>query len=206
MGAPTTVPAGTATDIFADGLLDSLWRALVPSKRLKKSAGRGWRDTGVLSRRNEFDEFARTNAVMGENVDDCPNFAMFSDPHFVIYVVNAGVQVNAYKKLYAAFPTFRSDPAVFRALQVSDRTVKRRLDAQDDARELPKQQAEQVVLLAGVATLAADVMGSVDAGQAWLSTASVALKGIRPLDMMETATGAGIVRDLLLQIQAGSFV
>jgi len=73
-------------------------------------------------------------------------------------------------------------------------------------KKLPVDVGSQMVLFAMVLFRAEDVFGGRAAALNWLNHEQMALSGRRPIDMLDTHIGAGIVDRVLTQIDYGVYV
>ncbi len=111
-------------------------------------------------------------AIHGRLVEGLPGLALF---------VSSAL---AFESLQEALPYF----------DVSAKTAWEKLDA-----TLNSAQSEQALRLARVATQAAELFGSAEAGRKYLRTPNFALGGATPLDLLRTAQGEHLV---LAELQA----
>jgi putative toxin-antitoxin system antitoxin component (TIGR02293 family) len=88
------------------------------------------------------------------------------------------------------------------ALGVSVRTLERARSAQT---ALDVKLSDSVWTLARLTADAASVLGSVDAAQDWLMTPALALEQQRPIDLLSTTAGVGLVEDLLGRMRYGVY-
>lgn len=87
------------------------------------------------------------------------------------------------------------------SLQLARRTLARR----KEQGRLGSPESERLVRLAGVATSAMTVLGSLEKATLWLTTHNRALGGVTPLSLLDTDVGARAVEDLLLRIEHGVY-
>jgi putative toxin-antitoxin system antitoxin component (TIGR02293 family) len=56
-----------------------------------------------------------------------------------------------------------------------------------------------------IAAKAAEVFGSMEAAEIWMSKPAMGLDGHRPIDLLQTAQGAEIVNDFLTRLEYGVY-
>jgi putative toxin-antitoxin system antitoxin component (TIGR02293 family) len=87
-------------------------------------------------------------------------------------------------------------------LGIPQRTLTRRLS---QAAPLTPAESDRTVRMARVYAHAVDMLGDRDKAIEWLSTPNRALGGDRPLDQLDTDTGARMVEDILGRIAYGVY-
>jgi putative toxin-antitoxin system antitoxin component (TIGR02293 family) len=87
-------------------------------------------------------------------------------------------------------------------LGIPQRTLTRRLS---QASLLTPAESDRTVRMARVFTHAVEMIGDQEKAIAWLSTPNRALGGERPLDLLDTDTGARMVEDVLGRIAYGVY-
>jgi putative toxin-antitoxin system antitoxin component (TIGR02293 family) len=80
------------------------------------------------------------------------------------------------------------------------RTLARRKDLQQD---LTASESDRVMRVQRISEMADRVFGSHDKAQRWLRSEIVALEGARPIDLLETETGAHEIEQELVRIDYG---
>jgi putative toxin-antitoxin system antitoxin component (TIGR02293 family) len=89
-----------------------------------------------------------------------------------------------------------------RKLGIPQRTLTRRLS---QASVLSPAESDRTVRLARVYASAVEMIGEEEKATEWLSTPNRALGGERPLDLLDTDTGARMVEDILGRIAYGVY-
>jgi putative toxin-antitoxin system antitoxin component (TIGR02293 family) len=84
---------------------------------------------------------------------------------------------------------------------IPPRTVARR----KEARHLNPQESDRVYRVARAASLAVEVLGSIDKARVWLKAPNRALGCEVPLDLLDTEIGARQVEEVLLRLNYGIF-
>lgn len=92
---------------------------------------------------------------------------------------------------------------VAKVLGVSTRTLRRQAETPD--KTMPTDLASKAWQLAETLAKAAEVFGGKEAAQRWLSAPAVALNGSRPIDLLRTLQGAGVVSDYLDRLEYGVY-
>ena len=92
---------------------------------------------------------------------------------------------------------------VAKVLGVSTRTLRRQAETPDKA--MPNDLASKTWQLAETLAKAAEVFGGKEAAQRWLSSPAVGLNGSRPIDLLQTLQGAGVVSDYLGRLEYGVY-
>jgi len=70
---------------------------------------------------------------------------------------------------------------------------------------MPTDLASKTWQLAETLAKASEVFGGKEAAQRWLSAPAVALNGSRPIDLLQTLQGAGVVSDYLDRLEHGVY-
>ncbi len=84
-------------------------------------------------------------------------------------------------------------------LSIAPRTLARRAGAA----RLPRDESERVYRLGRLTTIAADVLGGIEAARQWFKVPNYALGDRTPLDMASTEPGARLVERTLRHIEHG---
>lgn len=117
-------------------------------------------------------------------------------------VIAAGMPGGAVEALLTTLHVLT--PAdVERALRMSVRTLQRRKGAPD--RPLDADQGGRAWTLARILAKATDVFGTQQEAERWLDRPALALDGRRPLDLLGTPVGVGMVEDLLVRLEFGVY-
>ncbi len=85
---------------------------------------------------------------------------------------------------------------------ISDRTLSRRLA---DNRRLSAEESDRIIRLARMVTLTVDTLGDFTKASSWLQSPNRVLDGQRPLDLLDTDTGARSVETVLMRIEYGLY-
>jgi putative toxin-antitoxin system antitoxin component (TIGR02293 family) len=85
---------------------------------------------------------------------------------------------------------------------ISDRTLSRRLANNE---RLSAEESDRTVRLARIVALAINTLGDSKKASSWLQTPNRALDGQRPLDLLDTDTGAKSVETVLGRIEYGIY-
>jgi len=80
------------------------------------------------------------------------------------------------------------------------RTLSRRKERNET---LTPTESDRVIRLERISELAESVFGSRDKAQRWLRSEIVALDGLKPIELLQSETGARIVEDELIRIDFG---
>ncbi len=170
------VPTQAARDARLLGLFESksLHRALRRSTKLnlQSVAALAVEELEAAPARPKASAASDPVAIHGRLVEGLPGLALF---------VSSAL---AFESLQEALPYF----------DVSAKTAWEKLDA-----TLNPSQSEQALRLARVATQAAELFGSAEAGRKYLRTPNFALGGATPLDLLRTGQGEQLV---LAELQA----
>lgn len=89
-----------------------------------------------------------------------------------------------------------------RVVGISDRTLSRRLAKNE---RLSAEESDRTVRLARIVALTTDTLGTSQKASSWLQTPNRALDGERPLDLLDTDTGAKSVETILGRIAYGLY-
>lgn len=97
-----------------------------------------------------------------------------------------------------------NDKAIERALGMSERTL-HRFKADSVDKLLDVNQASRVWTLADVLSKAQEVLGTQDAAERWLTSQALGLNAKRPIDLLQTAQGAEVVKTFLERMEFGVY-
>lgn len=97
-----------------------------------------------------------------------------------------------------------NDKAIERALGMSERTL-HRFKADSEDKLLDVNQASRVWTLADVLSKAQEVLGTQDAAERWLTSPALGLNAKRPIDLLQTAQGAEVVKTFLERLEFGVY-
>ncbi len=111
--------------------------------------------------------------------------------------IEAGLAFSAL----ASFMEDQDRDAILDALRISKRTFDRRREQG----RLLADESDRFYRLVQLFGLAADVMGSEEAGSAWMNAPARALDGRTPLETSRNDAGARQVEDLLLRVEYGVY-
>lgn len=94
-------------------------------------------------------------------------------------------------------------PNLVAILGISPRSFRRRKEAveRDPAAKLSIYEGSQLWKFTELLARAAQVLGSKDAAEKWLSSPQIGLDGRRPVELLTTAPGADLVKDQLLRME-----
>jgi putative toxin-antitoxin system antitoxin component (TIGR02293 family) len=115
----------------------------------------------------------------------------------LIMLIRAGLTKKALDRMVEAYDITTIDMA--RILHVSDRTM-RRYDAES---VLDPKQSERLIELAKLFAHGISVFGSGTRFRRWLKGEVYSLGGQRPIDLLDTSIGIGLVEDVLGKIEYG---
>lgn len=116
-----------------------------------------------------------------------------------------GLPRSAAVHLASNLREIKPDEAI-RALNISQRTW-HRIKAERDglSKPLDVDQSSRVWNMAEILALAEDVLGSREEAEQWLTRPAIGLDSRRPIDLMATPQGAGLVKTLLTQLEYGVY-
>jgi putative toxin-antitoxin system antitoxin component (TIGR02293 family) len=114
------------------------------------------------------------------------------------YVVK-GVKTTQLRAMVEKF-TVLDKAKIYDVLGVSERTMQRRSGG-----VLDSVVSAAAVELATITEQAADVLGSMEEAEKWLSRPAVAFQGRRPIDLLGTRQGADVVRNHLIRMDYGVY-
>ena len=112
----------------------------------------------------------------------------------------AGIPVRALRTLQRHLRF--SNKEISAVLDISESTLARREQAQ---RALTRDEGEKTIQLSAVLLKGLEVFEDEEDFHHWLSTANVALGGIRPKELLSSAIGRDQVHDLLGRIEWGMY-
>lgn len=92
---------------------------------------------------------------------------------------------------------------VSRALGVSSRTIQRRKEG--SPRPLSPEQGDRAWKFSELMVRAVSLLGNEEAAEKWFDTPAVALDQRRPIDLLGTSVGAGVVGELLGRLEHGVY-
>ena len=114
-----------------------------------------------------------------------------------------GLPARALLHLLDAMTALRIDGALEAALGMSLRTIQRHKEA--PGRPLSLDQGSRLWAFADILARAIAVFGTRDAAERWLTEPAIALDRRRPIDLLATPAGAGLVGDLLTRLDYGTY-
>lgn len=131
-----------------------------------------------------------------------------ADPYERVEMIRHGLPASTVRDMFEAIPMASGD--LLKSLRLSPATLSRKI--KEDA-NLSSEDSERVI---GMARLIGQVQSMVAEGgaaefdaarwtAAWLQEPVPALNGARPVDLMDTMEGQGIVSRLLSQMQSGAY-
>ena len=92
---------------------------------------------------------------------------------------------------------------VSRALGVSSRTIQRRKER--SPKPLSPEQGDRAWKFSELMVRAVSLLGSEEAAEKWFDTPAIALDRRRPIDLLGTSVGAGVVGELLGRLEHGVY-
>ena len=121
-------------------------------------------------------------------------------PNELAQLVRAGLPATSVMAL--AQNLHIGNSALLRKLRIPQRTLTRRLN---QGSLLTSAESDRTVRMARVYANAVEMIGDQEKALEWLSTPNRALGGERPLDELDTDTGARVVEDILGRIAYGVY-
>ncbi len=121
-------------------------------------------------------------------------------PHDLARLIREGVPASSIPALAAHLRV--SNGVLSGTLGIPQRTLTRRLS---EGSLLTAAESDRTVRMARVCANAAELIGDPDKAIEWLNTPNRALGGERPLDQLDTDTGARMVEDMLGCIAYGVY-
>ena len=118
--------------------------------------------------------------------------------------ITAGFPGRALTNLVAQVAVMRDTDVLEKAVGISLRTLQRR-KKDETGRRLSKEQSGRAWKFAALLARATSVFGSQEDAERWLSEPALGLNGQRPIDLLDTPAGVGIVEDFLEQIAYGVY-
>lgn len=115
----------------------------------------------------------------------------------LVALIRAGLTKNALDRMVQAYDITTIDMA--RILHVSDRTMRR----YETESVLDAEQSERLIELAKLFAHGISVFGSGTRFRRWLNGEVYSLGGQRPIDLLDTSIGIGLVDDILGRIEYG---
>lgn len=116
----------------------------------------------------------------------------------IIETVRNGISFSEFEKIASATPFSLAEWA--RYLQLSGRTIQRN---QKERRSFQPVQSERIIELVMLYEYGVEVFGDKHHLNIWLNSASVALGGRTPKDLLDTRFGVDMVKDELGRIEHG---
>jgi putative toxin-antitoxin system antitoxin component (TIGR02293 family) len=92
---------------------------------------------------------------------------------------------------------------VFNVVGISERTLRRQKDA--PGKTMPADLASRTWLFAETLAKAAEVFGSREDAERWMSAEVMGLDGARPISLMRTVQGAELVNEFLVRLEHGVY-
>jgi putative toxin-antitoxin system antitoxin component (TIGR02293 family) len=122
------------------------------------------------------------------------------NPDDLTHLIRKGLPAGSVTALAGKLHVANS--VLSRKLGIPQRTLTRRLS---EALLLTPAESDRTVRMARVYANAVEMIGDEEKAIAWLSTPNRALGGERPLDQLDTDTGARVVEDILGRIAYGVY-
>jgi putative toxin-antitoxin system antitoxin component (TIGR02293 family) len=119
----------------------------------------------------------------------------------VVQLINAtrkGVDYEVFNKLSVSFPLNSNDWS--RILNVSERTMQR---YKREKRRFDSIHTERLLLIMLLFKKGTEVFGSNSNFTSWINSESIALGGIKPINLLDNSFGINMVRDELTRIEHG---
>ena len=117
-------------------------------------------------------------------------------------VLVAGVSGHALGEIVRTFDAV-PQKYVLEAIGVSERTAHRIKGSPD--KRLDRQVSDGIYRLESIRSMAADVLGSVEAANDWLSSEAMGLEFRKPIELLSTSPGAEAVKLLLQRMKYGVY-
>lgn len=113
-----------------------------------------------------------------------------------------GIPYASVLFLVDSFTTLEESDIV-NVLGISARTLRRQKD--EPKKAMPVNVASKAWMFAETLAKAADVFGSKEEAERWMSKPAAGLDGQRPIDLLQTLQGAEIVNDFLTRLEYGVY-
>lgn len=114
-----------------------------------------------------------------------------------------GLPAAALGRAVQHFAALRDQRVFESVLAISTRTFQRLKET--PTRKLDAEVSGRLWRFTEIVTRAADVLGSEEAAERWMATPAMALDQRRPIDLMATTTGSGLVETLLDRMDHGVY-
>ncbi|MGH7757390.1 MAG: type II RES/Xre toxin-antitoxin system antitoxin [Vulcanimicrobiaceae bacterium] len=135
----------------------------------------------------------KTNRIQGN-----ATFLSVCDPFQLLGEVRRGIRTELVFEL--ARTAELAPEAIFAVAGVSERTVQRRRDGL-----LTPGQSDRVARIARIVTLTVEIIGDRARAARWLQRPNRSLRGVQPLELLDTDAGSWVVERVLGQLREGVF-
>lgn len=122
-----------------------------------------------------------------------------SDVHFAIV---SGMPYGSLLHLVAQMEELK-EVDIVKVLGISARTLRRQSEA--PGKPMPVDLASKTWLFAETLAKAAEIFGSNEDAELWMSKPAMGLDGQRPIDLLQTVQGAELVNDFLGRLEYGVY-
>jgi putative toxin-antitoxin system antitoxin component (TIGR02293 family) len=126
-----------------------------------------------------------------------------SSPLEVHDVLREGLPAASLAHAVERLALLRERPVFEGVMAMSQRTFQRLKES--PGRTLDAEASGRLWQFAETFARAADVLGSAEAAERWMATPAIGLNQRRPIDLMSTPAGVGLVRDLLERMDLGVY-
>ena len=92
---------------------------------------------------------------------------------------------------------------VAKVLGISTRTLRRQSETPE--KTMPVDLASKTWLFAETLAKATDIFGGKEEAERWMSRPAMGLDGQRPIELLQTVQGAGLVSDFLTRLEYGVY-
>lgn len=117
-------------------------------------------------------------------------------------LVTQGVSVAAAREVLKAFAII-DEKQFYGVLGITGRTLQRR--AASARKTLDANASDRVLRLVSVTDQAITVMGSQESAERWLSSPAIGLDRRKPIDLLGSTEGTGLVKTLLTRMEYGVY-
>lgn len=114
-----------------------------------------------------------------------------------------GLPATAFDALVKNLIIHKHASSLYKAVGISLRTYQRHKDAPD--RLLSKEQSGRIWKFAEILAKATRVLGSQAEAERWLDLPAIGLDQHRPIDLLVTPVGVGLVEDYLSRLEYGVY-
>ncbi|OWJ67992.1 antitoxin [Inquilinus limosus] len=118
-------------------------------------------------------------------------------------MLERGMPAEALTYLIRSFSSLEISGPLERALGMSLRTLQRK--AAGSQKPLNPEQSGRIWKFAEILARTTDVFGSQEAAERWMETPAIGLDQRRPIDLLSTPAGVGLVVDHLIRLDYGVY-